>query len=581
MTGNIILKNARVYDPTNKIDGEIMDISMSDGKIVDRFEGKAREIDVKGRVVMAGGVDMHSHIVGSKLGFGRSMCPEDHRKDPVPKTKATRGGVGYTMPNSYVIGYRYSAMGYTTAIEPALPALKGLGSWEELEDVPNLDSGLLPLFCNSMITFNYVKEKDISGLAGYIAWILRKVGGLGVKVVCPGGTYAWAHGSNIRELDTEVPDWGITPREIIRGLCQATEALGLPHMMHLHPLNLGRVGNVKTTIEHLDAIKDIKGHNGRKHICHLTHMSFETLAMHEDEKAKPDWKWVSSGGLEFAEYVNKNDHFTVDMGQITFGPATTMTGDGPFQYTLYQMTKNKWANICVDVEMPGGAGVVPYYFDPKSPANAVQWTIPLEFALSVNDVWRVIMTTDHPNAGPFTKYPLVISWLMSKKQRDTWMEKLHKFATERSTLKDIDREWNLYEIAISTRAAPAKIMGLPNKGHLGVGADADVTVYDLDPNKVNLADDPERIIKVFGQSYLTFMRGQQVAKKGIVGKTPHGKVWSVHAELNDSLWNRINKELEDMMNRWYAPSFHNYPVPERYREHMEKAILVDSTGVAA
>jgi formylmethanofuran dehydrogenase subunit A len=393
MAGDIILKNGRVYDPKNKIDGEVMDISLSDGKIVDKVNGKAKEIDLKGRMVMAGGVDMHSHIVGSKLGFGRAMCPEDHRGDPVPKTKVTRGGVGYTMPNSYVIGYRYSAMGYTTAIEPALPALKGLGSWEELEDLPNLDSGLLPLFCNSMITFNYVKEKDLSGLAGYIAWILRKVGGLGVKVVCPGGTYAWAHGSNIRELDTEVPDWGITPREIIRGLCQATEALGLPHMMHLHPLNLGRVGNVGTTIEHLEAIKDIKGHNGRKHICHLTHMSFESLAMQEDEKAKPEWKWVASGGLQLAEYMNKNDHFTVDLGQITFGPATTMTGDGPFQFSLYQMTKNKWANICVDVEMPGGAGVVPYFFDPKSPANAVQWAIPLEFALSADDVWRVIMTT--------------------------------------------------------------------------------------------------------------------------------------------------------------------------------------------
>ncbi len=579
---DILLKNCRVYDPMHKIDGEIMDIAISNGKIVEKTGDNAKEIDVKGRMVMAGGVDMHSHIVGSKLGFGRAMCPEDHRKDPVPKTKTTRGGVGYTMPNSYVIGYRYSEMGYTTVVEPALPALKALGSWEELEDVPCLDNALLPLFCNSMITFNYVKDNDLSGLAGYIAWILRKVGGLGVKVVCPGGTYAWAHGRNIRELDTEVPDWGITPREIIRGLCQATESLGLPHMMHLHPLNLGKVGNVETTIEHMEAIKDIRGHNGRKHVCHLTHMSFESLDIFEDEKAKPDWKWVSSGGLKFAEYMNKNDHFTVDLGQITFGPATTMTGDGPFQFSLYQMTKNKWGNICVDVEMPGGAGVVPYFFDPKSPANAVQWTIPLEFALNIKDVWRVIMTTDHPNAGPFTKYPLVISWLMSKKQRDIWLEKVHKFATERSTLAEIEREWSLYEIAITTRAGPAKILGMHDvKGHLGVGADADVTVYDYDPTKGNLADDPEKIIKVFGQAYMTVKGGEQVAKKGKIGRTPTGKVWTIHPELDDALWDRMNKELEKMMNEWYAHSFHNYPVPDRYRDHLEKKVKIDSTRVSA
>jgi formylmethanofuran dehydrogenase subunit A len=32
-------------------------------------------IDLKGRVVMPGGVDLHSHILGSKLGYGRAMCP--------------------------------------------------------------------------------------------------------------------------------------------------------------------------------------------------------------------------------------------------------------------------------------------------------------------------------------------------------------------------------------------------------------------------------------------------------------------------------------------------------------------------
>jgi formylmethanofuran dehydrogenase subunit A len=578
--GELILRNCRVYDPKNKINGELMDITIADGKIVEKASEKAKQIDLKGRVVMPGGVDMHAHIIGSQLGFGRAMCPEDHRRDPVPKTKYTRGGVGYTMPSSYVIGYRYSAMGYTTVIEPALPALKGLGAWEELEDLPNLNSGLLPMFGNSMISFHYIREGDLSGLAAYIAWTLRKVGGWGVKVVNPGGTYAWAHLMNVRELDTEVPDWGITPREIIRSICQAVQSLGLPHPMHLHPNNLGKIGNIETTIAQLDAIKDIKGHGGRKEIAHLTHMSFESLGMMDE--GVPLWTDVRSGGLELAEYMNRNKHFTTDLGQITFGPATTMTGDGPFQFSLYQMTRGKWANISVDVELPGGAGVVPYVYNPKSPANAVQWTIPLEFALSVDDIWRCVMTTDSPNAGPFTKYPLVISWLMSKKQRDIWMERMHRFATERSTLVDIDREWGLYDIAISTRAAPARILGIDQtKGHLGVGADADIAIYDVDPTKVELAKNPDRIIKAFGQSFLTILGGKQVAKKGAIRQTPHGKVQSIHPVLNDALWARINTELEDMMTRWYSHSFQNYPVPERYRSGREQRVKIDSTAITA
>jgi formylmethanofuran dehydrogenase subunit A len=580
MSKQTILTSGRVYDPMNGIDGEIKDICISDGKIVDKVSASAKKIDLKGRLVMAGGVDMHSHIVGSKVGVGRATCPEDHRKDPVPRTKYTRGGVGYTMPNSYVIGYRYSAMGYTTVIEPALPALKALGSWEEMEDLHNLDSGLLPMFCNSMITFHYVKENDINGLAAYIAWINRKVGGLGCKVVNPGGTYAWAHGINLRDPEGEIPDWDISPKDVMRGLCQAVEKLGLPHVMHYHPNNLGRVGNIATTIQQLDSIRDIKGYGGRKHICHLTHMSFETLGSVEENTE--EWKDIQSGGLEFAKYFNKNKHFTADMGQITFGPATTMTGDGPFEYYLYQLTGGKWVNLAVDVELPGGAGIVPYTYSPKAAGNSVQWAIPLEFALSVDDIWRCIMSTDHPNAGPFTKYPLVMSWLMSKKQRDIWMEDMHKFVHERTALETIDREWSLYELAISTRAAPAKIMGIEaNKGHLGVGADADVSVYDVDPMKVDLAMNPERIIKTFSQSYLTFLRGKQVSKKGKVKGTQERKVWTIHPELNESLWDRINKELEVMMNDWYSHSFYNYPVPVRYRAPLEQTIPVDSTSVPA
>lgn len=581
MSRDIIIKNGIVYDPINKIDGEVKDICLSDGKIVEKVGEKAKTIDAKGMTIFPGGVDMHSHIVGSKLNFGRAMCPEAHRLEPpVARTDKTRSGVAGIMFSSYTLGYRYSQMGYTTVVEPAVPPMKALGTWEELEDLPNLNSALLPMFGNNMITYNYVKEGDISGLAGFISWLLKSTGGWGVKVVNPGGTYAWAYGKNVREPDTEIPQWGITPRQVIRSLVQATEALGLPHVVHLHPNNLGRVGNIHTTIEELEAVKDIKGHNGRKRVVHLTHMSFETLDMVDD--GKPEWKDVSSGGLEFAKYMNSNDHFTADLGQITFGPAMTMTGDGPFQFTLHQMTQTKWGNIPVDVELPGGAGIVPYNFEMKSPANSVQWTIPLEFALNVKDLWRVVLTTDHPNAGPFTKYPLVLSWLMSKKQRDIWLDKVHKYARERSTLEGIEREWTMYEAAICTRAAPSKILGIEHrKGHLGIGADADVTVYGFDPSKSDMAQNPDLIIKGFSESAYTILNGEVVAKKGKVLESTHGKVMTISPTLGDDLQKRVESEVEDMISRWYTHSFRNYPAHQRYRESLEDRIPLDSRSVPA
>ena len=52
-----------------------------------------------------------------------------------------------------------------------------------------------------------------------------------------------------------------------------------------------------------------------------------------------------------------------------------------------------------------------------------------------------------------------------------------------SGLADLSREYTLSEIAIITGQAPARILGLPRKGHLGAGADADITIYAPDDDK--------------------------------------------------------------------------------------------------
>ena len=85
----LIIKGGYVFDPLNKIDGEKKDIYIKDGKVVYEVKSKdAKVIDAQGKTVMPGGVDLHSHIAGSKINIGRLLRPEDHRKDNVPKSKA-------------------------------------------------------------------------------------------------------------------------------------------------------------------------------------------------------------------------------------------------------------------------------------------------------------------------------------------------------------------------------------------------------------------------------------------------------------------------------------------------------------
>jgi formylmethanofuran dehydrogenase subunit A len=123
------------------------------------------------------------------------------------------------------------------------------------------------------------------------------------------------------------------------------------------------------------------------------------------------------------------------------------------------------------------------------------------------------MSTDHPNGGSFVAYPEIISLLMSRDRRADALKRLHEKVRARSGLADLSREYSLSEIAIITRSGPAKILGLASKGHLGLGADGDVTIYAPNDDHVAMFSMPRFVIK----------GGHIVIDDGAIRSTPEGK----------------------------------------------------------
>jgi len=353
-------------------------------------------------------------------------------------------------------------------------------------------------------------------------------------------------------LDDQVPHFNITPREILRGLCKVNRLLNLPHAIHVHPNNLGKPGNFQTTIDTMDCLRDLRED---RPILHMTHIQFEGYG-------GKDWFSITSKAPEIADYVNTYDHVTVDMGQIVFTDTTTMTSDGPFQYQLHLLNGNKWMNY--DVEIESGAGIVPFRYRRSNLVNAVQWTVGLELALLVNSPWKVYLTTDHPNGGPFTSYPRIISWLMSKKAREAVMAKIPKGTRRRTCLESIDRELSFSEIAVMTRAGAAKALGLKHKGHLAVGADADIAVYPTDPKFVDPSNDYRELVKAFRNASYVLKEGEIVVHKGNVVKSTNGRTFWVNATAQEDLLSAILPELESKFAEYYTVKMENYLVREEY-----------------
>ncbi|MEM3874193.1 MAG: formylmethanofuran dehydrogenase subunit A [Candidatus Bathyarchaeia archaeon] len=548
----LLIKNGFVYDPINGVDGEKMDIAIKDGKIVEKVnERRAKKIDASGMVVMPGGVDIHSHIAGGKVNSGRLLRPEDHFKDFERKTAITRSGVGYSIPSTFTTGYRYARMGWTTVMDPAMPPLEAKHTHEELSDTPIIDKSSYPLIGDWWFVLEYLRDGKIEECARHVAWMIKATKGYAIKLVNPGGLEAWGFGRNVKNIDDPVPYFRITPREIIRGLCKVNKLLNLPHTIHVHTNNLGKPGNYVTALETMKCVEDLAEDN--KPVIHITHCQFSAFK-------GDDWRTFESGAEEIANYVNAHSHVTMDMGQVIFTDTTTMTADGPFQYILYTLSGNKWVNH--DVETETSAGIVPFHYKRKSYVHATQWSIGLELALLIKDPWKILMTTDHPNGGPFIAYPRIVAWLMSRKAREATLKKINPKARSRSLLPTIDRELGFYEIAIVTRAGQAKALGLKNKGHLGVGADADIAIYNFNPETMDPSKKYKALRRAFKRAAYTIKSGQVVVKDGEVLKHIEGATMWLDVQTSEEA--KITEEMKRRFKEYWTVEFENYPVSEDY-----------------
>ena len=98
-----------------------------------------------------------------------------------------------------------------------------------------------------------------------------------------------------------------------------------------------------------------------------------------------------------------------------------------------------------------------------------------------------------------------------------------------------------------TRSAPAKILGLENKGSLSKNADADITVYDSSIKDIEeMFANPTHVIK----------DGVVVVKDGEIKKYTWGKTQVVKPEYDKA----IEKKLKKYFDKYHTIALPNYTI---------------------
>lgn len=531
------LKNGRIYCPVMGADGVIQDIYIRNGKIIAKpasHEKISQTFDLSGKIVMAGAIDMHSHIGGGKVNIARMMLPEFQETKNYSEPEAhicTPNCSHHATPNTSDTGFRYIEMGYTAAFEPAILPINARQAHLEMADTPMIDKGGYAMLGNDDYFLRLLSSNaDQKAINDYVAWTLHATQAIGIKVVNPGGISAFKFNQRRLDLDENHSHYQISPRQILKSLSRAVHDLGIAKPLHVHCNNLGAAGNFETTLNTMGASDGVP--------MHLTHIQFHSYGTEGDKK-------FSSAAAQISEALNRNKHITADVGQILFGQTVTASGDSMMQHLNAKLANPK-KSVIMDIECDAGCGVVPFKYRDENYVNALQWAIGLEIFLSVEDPWRIFLTTDHPNGAPFTSYPHLIRLLMDKSFRNDAFAKLNLDAQAMSNLTSLNREYSLYEIAIMTRAGAAKLIGLNDRGHLGAGAAADITIYTDQSDREAMFAKPDYVFK----------DGELVVKDGKVVKVVWGKTHTAKPAFDIG----VEQGLKQYFDKYHTIQLDNFKI---------------------
>jgi formylmethanofuran dehydrogenase subunit A len=432
-------------------------------------------------------------------------------------------------------------------VEPAVLPVNALHAHLELADIPIIDKAGLAVLGNDDYLLRMLRAgKTQDEINHYVAWTLAATQCLGLKVINAGGANAFKFNTRTLNLDDEVPYYGVSSRTILQTLQRAVHQLNVPHPLHVHCNNLGVAGNVDTALATIGAAEGLP--------MHLAHIQFYGYGA---EGARG----FSSGAAQLAEAINRHPNITADVGQVLFGQTVTISGDSMRQFAARKLARpRKW--VSWDAECEGGGGIVPYQYQAKNFVNTLQWAIGLEIFLLVDDPWRIFFTTDHPNGAPFTRYPQLFRLLMDKDYRSAWLEQVNGKALELALLPQLEREYSLYEIAIMTRAAPARLLGLSDRGQLGAGAIADIAVYSEQSN----------VEAMFAAADLVFKNGELVVRDGQVVASPKGAIHTIRPAFDHA----VERSLQGYFDQFYTLKLDNFKVHDSVFQQQGSALVAHS-----
>ena len=554
----LIIKNGLIYDPINSIEGEKKDILIEKGIIVEKFtnEKNVQEIDANGKTVIPSALDIHSHVASQQVNWARLLGMKNKSFMEIWK--------GLTLKN---IAIDYISNGYTFILEAnVFPSIAKQTLFNFMQ-IPVIDKGMLLNVSNLWALELEFQRAKIEDMAIFLSDLLSKTYGFGFKVYNPFESEAW----NFKELRDDITSSGrlynFNALDVYESITKAVEYLGLPHSTHCHiegyETEIGEK-NLFTILERIKSLDlkpnpkvglDIK----REQIFHIAHANAYTQDGNNEKLIK---------------FLSENQTFDIDLGFIGFDEINPLiTSDRRLINSRLtpDLLENPYKLISSAIESEGDSFVSMRNFKKENYNDCILWASALDLALNIRNKFQISFSLNYPNYSSINNIPEIATWLASKNARANFMKDMNKEFLKNNKLQNSDKCLTFNELVILTRASPAKSLGLGSiKGNLGVGADADINILDIDIRDINLEKDFETLKTAFSNIEYVVKAGKIIKKEENIDLESNGLIFWTEGKIEKNKAKKLILSKKEDFYRKYSSIFYDSLAISIDKEHLRK-----------
>ncbi len=515
----LIIKNGIIFDPFNKIEGEIKDILIEDGVIVEKFsaESDVKIIDAKDKTVIPAALEIHAHFAAQQVNWARLLGKSNDKFMEYWK--------GLTLEH---VAKSYIANGYTFILEASVfPSLASQTIFN-FKQLPVLDKAMLLNVSNLWPLQLEFQRGKIEEMGVFLSDMLNKTKGFGFKVYNPFESEDWNFKALRDDLSNKGKLYNFSALAVYKNLTKCNEHLGLPHSIHAHiegyeteqaKLNLIKVLEMIEKLN-LSSNSEQNSELARSQVFHVAHASSLNIDGNNDE---------------LLGHVNNSNLIDLDLGFISFNDINPLiTSD---RRLINQIAKSRELDnskkiIRSAVEFEGDAFATLRSFDKKNELHCTLWANAINLALLVKNKWQLQFSLNYPNYGDVNDVPEIATWLLSTDARARFVESLSLNGQASELINEDKGVLTFNDYVIITRESPAKSLGLGTiKGNLGVDADGDLNILDLNMNDIEANKDYNSIKQALSNIEYVIKGGQVIKKRDKIDLSTRGKIF--HAKQTE------------------------------------------------